>query len=121
MKQPEEIRKTYPGLEALSVEELDDLLQEEFLLSDQDGPDTDLIQAILAEIQIKEGTTTPSSQTRTSEKPRRKNPPSFPSPTSPKRNAPTTASAGSPPWWQQPASSVSSAPQRPTGPRRWSR
>ncbi|MFR6379091.1 MAG: hypothetical protein ACLUNZ_03920 [Evtepia sp.] len=31
MKQPEEIRKTYPGLEALSVEELDDLLQEEFL------------------------------------------------------------------------------------------
>ena len=45
MKQPEEIRKTYPGLEALSVEELDDLLQEEFLLSDQDGPDTDLIQS----------------------------------------------------------------------------
>lgn len=66
MKQPEEIRKTYPGLEALSVEELDDLLQEEFLLSDQDGPDTDLIQAILAEIQIKEGTTTPSEEAQAS-------------------------------------------------------
>lgn len=66
MKQPEEIRKTYPGLEALSVEELDDLLQEEFLLSDQDGPDTDLIQAILAEIQTKEGTTTPSEEAQAS-------------------------------------------------------
>ena len=66
MKQLEEIRKTYPGLEALSVEELDDLLQEEFLLSDQDGPDTDLIQAILAEIQIKEGTTTPSEEAQAS-------------------------------------------------------
>lgn len=66
MKQPEEIRKTYPGLEALSVEELDDLLQEEFLLSDQDGPDTDLIQAILTEIQIKEGTTTPSEEAQAS-------------------------------------------------------
>lgn len=66
MKQPEEIRKTYPGLEALSVEELDDLLQEEFLLSDQDGPDTDLIQAILAEIQSKEGTTTPSEEAQAS-------------------------------------------------------
>lgn len=66
MKQPEEICKTYPGLEALSVEELDDLLQEEFLLSDQDGPDTDLIQAILAEIQIKEGTTTPSEEAQAS-------------------------------------------------------
>lgn len=66
MKQPEEIRKTYPGLEDLSVEELDDLLQEEFLLSDQDGPDTDLIQAILAEIQIKEGTTTPSEEAQAS-------------------------------------------------------
>lgn len=66
MKQPEEICKTYPGLEALSVEELDDLLQEEFLLSDQDGPDTDLIQAILAEIQTKEGTTTPSEEAQAS-------------------------------------------------------
>ena len=66
MKQPEEICKTYPGLEALSVEELDDLLQEEFLLSDQDGPDTDLIQAILAEIQSKEGTTTPSEEAQAS-------------------------------------------------------
>lgn len=66
MKQPEEIRKTYPGLEALSVEDLDDLLQEEFLLSDQDGPDTDLIQAILAEIQTKEGTTTPSEEAQAS-------------------------------------------------------
>lgn len=66
MKQPEEIRKTYPGLEALSVEELDDLLQEEFLLSDQDGPDTDLIQVILAEIQTKEGTTTPSEEAQAS-------------------------------------------------------
>ena len=125
MKQPEEIRKTYPGLEALSVEELDDLLQEEFLLSDQDGPDTDLIQAILAEIQIKEGTTTPSEEAQASleaffaDQDQREAAPE--EPTSPKRNAPTTASAGSPPWWQQPASSVSSVPQWPTGPRRWSR
>lgn len=51
MKYPTENSKKYPGLEQLSTERLNALLQQDFAASGESGPDLELIQAIMEVIE----------------------------------------------------------------------
>lgn len=59
MKQPTENSKKYPYLEQLSTQELEDLLQKDFVTSEDDPDSTELILAIMEVIHAREVQQTP--------------------------------------------------------------